>query len=152
MNSKSLATLLKLVFPITFNVIFLLILIFTSVHAAAWWSWFFVNLSYAAMILLPYLKPKENGSHWGCEELTLTSATGAKLHVFGDDFSFNASHYTEEELTLKKHNFELTECGHTVLCLDGEMAGIGTNSCGPKLQKKYQTTDAPRLTAVLAFE
>ena len=54
MNSKSLATLLKLVFPITFNVIFLLILIFTSVHAAAWWSWFFVNLSYAAMILLPY--------------------------------------------------------------------------------------------------
>ena len=99
-----------------------------------------------------YLKPKENGSHWGCEELTLTSATGAKLHVFGDDFSFNASHYTEEELTLKKHNFELTECGHTVLCLDGEMAGIGTNSCGPKLQKKYQTTDAPRLTAVLAFE
>ena len=99
-----------------------------------------------------YLKPQENGSHFGCEELTLESRSGAKIHVFGENFSFNASHYTEEELTVKKHNFELQESGHTVLCLDGEMAGIGTNSCGPVLQEKYRTTNEPRLTVVLAFE
>ena len=99
-----------------------------------------------------YLKPQENGSHWGCEELTVANASGAKLHVFGESFSFSASHYTEEELSAKKHNFELEESGHTVLCLDGEMAGIGTNSCGPELQKKYRTTDNPEISLVLAFE
>ena len=99
-----------------------------------------------------YLKPQENGSHWGCEELVLTNASGAKLHVFGDSFSFNASHYTEEELTAKKHNFELDRSGFTVLCLDGEMCGIGSNSCGPVLQEKYRTTNEPKLSVVLAFE
>ena len=99
-----------------------------------------------------YLKPQENGSHWGCEELVLTNASGAKLHVFGDSFSFNASHYTEEELTAKKHNFELDRSGFTVLCLDGEMCGIGSNSCGPVLQEKYRTSCEPKLSVVLAFE
>ncbi|MBR6321241.1 MAG: beta-galactosidase [Lachnospiraceae bacterium] len=99
-----------------------------------------------------YLKPQENGSHFGCEELTLASAGGAKLHVFGESFSFNASHYSEEELTEKKHSFELQESGHTILCLDGEMCGIGSNSCGPVLQEKYRTTNEPRLSVVLAFE
>ena len=99
-----------------------------------------------------YLKPQENGSHYGCEELTIENGSGAKLHVFGGNFSFNASHYTEEELTEKKHSFELEESGFTVLCIDGEMAGIGTNSCGPALLEKYRTTNTPRLTAVLSFE
>ena len=99
-----------------------------------------------------YIKPQENGSHCGCEELTLTNRSGVKIHVFGEDFSFNASHYTEEELSTKMHNFELQESGCTVLCIDGEMSGIGSNSCGPELAKQYRTTDAPCLRAVLAFE
>ena len=99
-----------------------------------------------------YLKPQENGSHYGCEELTVSNATGAALHVFGENFSFNASHYTAEELTKKMHSFEIEESGSTVLCIDGEMCGIGSNSCGPVLAEKYRTTDTPELRAVLAFE
>ncbi|MBP3877272.1 MAG: hypothetical protein J6E44_04870, partial [Lachnospiraceae bacterium] len=32
-------------------------------------------------------------------------------------------------------------CGDTVLCIDHRMAGIGSKSCGPDLQKKYQVCE-----------
>ena len=85
-----------------------------------------------------YLRPQENGSHHGCMYLQLDGA----LEVTGDDFSFNASCYTQEELTQKKHNFELEPCGSTVLCLDYRQSGIGSNSCGPELAKKYRLEDS----------
>ena len=56
-------------------------------------------------------------------------------------FSFNASVYTQEELTEKAHNYELNKCGSTVLCLDYRQNGIGSESCGPVLQKKYKLID-----------
>ena len=56
-------------------------------------------------------------------------------------FSFNASVYTQEELTEKKHNYELCPSGNTVLCLDYKQNGIGSNSCGPDLKEKYRFTE-----------
>ena len=60
------------------------------------------------------------------------TAVGAK------PIAFNASVYTQEELTAKNHNYELVPCGSTVLCLDYAQAGIGSQSCGPKLMEQYQ--------------
>jgi beta-galactosidase len=86
-----------------------------------------------------YLKPQENGSHWGCHYVKLTSCAGAGLAATNNEtFSFNVSHYTQEELTAKKHNFELVESQNTVLCLDYTQSGIGSNSCGPVLSEKYR--------------
>ena len=82
-----------------------------------------------------YLKPQENGSHFGTRELWVRGA-GSELCVIGE-FSFNASHYTQEELTKKRHNFELEKVPETVLCLDFAHSGLGSNSCGPKLLEKY---------------
>ena len=84
-----------------------------------------------------YLKPQENGSHHDCSYVRVTGAAG--LTVTGKSFSFSASPYTQEELTSKAHAFELEPCGSTVLCVDGMLAGIGSNSCGPQLDEKYQT-------------
>jgi len=53
-------------------------------------------------------------------------------------FSFNASVYTQEELTEKAHNYELAPSGFTVLCLDYRQDGIGSASCGPDLRKEYR--------------
>ena len=61
--------------------------------------------------------------------------------VSTEGFSFNASHYTQEELTEKGHNFELEECGSTVLCVDYRQNGIGSASCGPDLMRKYALED-----------
>ncbi|MBQ7838963.1 MAG: DUF4981 domain-containing protein [Lachnospiraceae bacterium] len=85
-----------------------------------------------------YIKPQENGSHYDCSYV-ITEGNEVGLAAFSEKtFSFNASIYTQEELTAKKHNFELNPCGNTVLCLDYAQNGIGSNSCGPVLSKKYR--------------
>ena len=83
-----------------------------------------------------YLKPQENGSHYGCSHLEIRDALGG-LRVRGESFCFNASEYTQEELTGKAHSFELEKCGSAVLCIDAFQTGIGSNSCGPALAEAY---------------
>ena len=50
---------------------------------------------------------------------------------------------SQEELAEKAHNFELVKSGRTVLCLDGQMSGIGSNSCGPELLPQYRVGAEP---------
>lgn len=85
-----------------------------------------------------YLRPQENGSHYDCDYVTVSGDGYRITAVSPESFSFNASVYTQEELTEKKHNFELTPSGSTVWCLDYAQNGIGSNSCGPRLQKQYR--------------
>ena len=86
-----------------------------------------------------YIMPQENGSHWDCDFLRVCDKYGRGLEMEGNPpFSFNASKYTQEELTRKGHNFELEKCGHTVLCVDYRQSGLGSNSCGPALAEKYR--------------
>ena len=51
---------------------------------------------------------------------------------------FSATEYTQEELSSKRHSFELEKCGSNVICVDAGMAGVGSNSCGPELLEKYR--------------
>ena len=44
-------------------------------------------------------------------------------------------HYTKEELTEKKHYFELEE-NETTIRIDYKNSGIGSASCGPELEEK----------------
>lgn len=105
-------------------------------RAASWWGEFHTSV---AANHEDYLKPQENGSHYGCERVTVTDAAGFGLSAESAiPFSFNASPYTEEELTQKMHNFELEKSPYTVLCLDAGQNGIGTASCGPRLEKAYR--------------
>ena len=85
-----------------------------------------------------YTRPQENSSHYGCEYMTLTDGNVKIRFEAGEDFSFNASEYTEEELAGKRHNFELEKCPDNVICIDYRMAGVGSNSCGPELAEKYR--------------
>ena len=88
-----------------------------------------------------YIRPQENGAHGDCDYAVLESDRMKLTVVSTEGFSFNASHYTQEELTNKGHNFELEECGSTVLCLDYRQNGIGSASCGPELRDKYRLDD-----------
>ena len=85
-----------------------------------------------------YLRPQENGSHTDCDYVKLSGKDQSIYAVSAQTFSFNASVYTQEELTKKAHSYELEPCGSTVLCLDYAQNGIGSNSCGPELSKKYR--------------
>ena len=93
----------------------------------------------------PYIRPQENSSHYGCRYVRIK---GKKFDLLCSGtnpvtktqkyISFNASEYTQEELWTKRHNYELEKSGYTVLCLDYQMAGVGSNSCGPALAQKYR--------------
>ena len=83
-----------------------------------------------------YIRPQENGSHWNCDYLRISGNLGG-FEVLGDEFSFNVSRYTQEELEHKAHSFELQPAESTVFCLDYRQNGIGSNSCGPKLNERY---------------
>lgn len=101
-----------------------------------------------------YIKPQENSSHYGCRKMAISDGDISVTFRYLEDnykynseddekdilegFSFNASHYTQEELATKKHNFELEKSGYTVLCVDYMMAGVGSTACGPELAPKYR--------------
>jgi beta-galactosidase len=94
--------------------------------------------SEVALQPVDYIKPQENGSHYGCEYVTVSGKNQALTIVAEKPFAFNVSPYTQEEQTQKKHDFELDESGYTVLCIDYKQNGIGSNSCGPELLEKYR--------------
>jgi len=88
------------------------------------------------------IKPQENGNHFNCDYVKVTDAKGAGICAYAQQpFSMNLSPYTQEELTEKKHSFELVESNCTVLCLDYKQSGLGSESCGPQLLDKYRFSE-----------
>lgn len=85
-----------------------------------------------------YIRPQENGSHYGCRFAEISDGDTVVRIESESNFSFNASVYTQEELSSKRHNFELEKSGFTVVCADSAMAGVGSTSCGPALDEKYR--------------
>ena len=94
-----------------------------------------------------YIKPQENGSHYDCRALTLSD--GERELTASGSFSFNASHYTWEELARKRHNYELARSGMTVVHLDAANSGVGSNSCGPELDERWRAVGPFRLDVVI---
>ncbi len=88
-----------------------------------------------------YIRPQENGSRADCDLVELSGPGLALTAVGAHRFSFNASTWTQEDLTRARHDTELEPCGSTVLCLDAAMSGIGSNSCGPALLERYRADD-----------
>ena len=111
---------------------------YTDKHHAAYHNLFYTTVS---NLHEDYIRPQENGAHGDCDYVILENAEVRMTIVGIDKFSFNASHYTQEELTAKAHNFELEKCDSTVLCLDYRQNGIGSASCGPDLSEKYRLLD-----------
>ncbi|MDO4242736.1 MAG: glycoside hydrolase family 2 TIM barrel-domain containing protein [Actinomyces sp.] len=89
-----------------------------------------------------YIRPQENGSRADCAYIELSGGGMSLTAVSATPLSFNASRYTQEQLSTTRHEAELVPSGHTVLCLDAAMAGIGSASCGPELAPEYRVDDA----------
>lgn len=90
------------------------------------------------------IRPQESGSHYGCERLTVSTESGAvpSLTVLADQpFSFSYLGYTQEELSEKKHDWELVRAESNVLCVDYKMTGVGSQSCGPELLEEYKLSE-----------
>lgn len=87
-----------------------------------------------------YLRPQESGTHLDCTRLSLASPE-LILEVEGDQpFSASALPYSAEELTVTAHDDELPAPTATYLSLDLAQSGIGSASCGPALDERFQVT------------
>ena len=82
-----------------------------------------------------YVRPQESGSHCDCKYLSLNDNFTVTAER---PFSFSVNPYTTEQLRETKHNFELPKNDFVNVCLDLGMRGIGSYSCGPELDKKYE--------------
>lgn len=97
-------------------------------HHASWFSRFYDRVS---GMHEDHIRPQENGSHFHTYEVKVNKTDDTWILVSAKyPISFQVSHYSQEELRKKKHNFELEESPYTVLCLDYKMSGIGSGSCG----------------------
>ena len=85
--------------------------------------------------------PQENGSHYGCNWVTISGNKKALKVRSEQDFSFNVSEYTVEELLSKKHNYELVKSDAAHLYIDYKQHGIGSESCCTTLSDKYCFND-----------
>ena len=87
-------------------------------------------------LMVSYVRPQENGSHYGTEFMEITD--GKTVLRAEDNFSFSALPYSAETLTDCAHDWELPKSDGTYLSLDFFMSGIGSHSCGPVLDEKWE--------------
>jgi|SRR5699024_6271347 len=86
----------------------------------------------------PYVTPQENGSRNEVRHLTLFDDY-SKLNITSSEgISFNASHFSTEQLTNVTHRDKLIEEPYTYLILDYQHSGLGSNACGPVLANEYR--------------
>ena len=88
-----------------------------------------------------YIKPQENGSHYGTQYAEITDGKTTVRLQNADGFSFCASPYSACTLEKTKHDDELPASDAVYLYADYYMSGIGSNSCGPRLNERYRTPD-----------
>ena len=90
----------------------------------------------------PYVRPQENMAHTDTRWVRLANPARQSLIALNSDenksFSFNASHFTAQQLTETAHDYELTPLKETVVHIDYMQAGIGSASCGPALPDELQ--------------
>jgi len=85
-----------------------------------------------------YVKPQDNGNHTDTRFACVSDAEGIGLLIKGvPSVSFSALHYTPEDLTNTPVDKLLRRRPETTVHIDYKTAGIGSNSCGPNLDRKY---------------
>ena len=103
-------------------------------HHSSYWGHFEQS---AQDLYEPYVTPQENGAH---QVIKLAVQQGSlELSVASShSLSFNLSPYSTRQLSQARHRDELVEEGIYYLHLDYRQAGIGSNSCGPRLLPEHR--------------
>ena len=90
--------------------------------------------SAAAAEYVPYVRPQEHGNHTDVRMLRL----GRLEFLAEQTMEIQVSRYSCQALLAAAHTDELTADGKTHLRIDYKVSGIGSNSCGPELEKPYR--------------
>ena len=82
---------------------------------------------------VPYVRPQEHGNHTAVKWLRIGDLTFA-----ADEMEIQVSAISADALTKAQHTDELVRDGNTHLRIDYKVSGLGSNSCGPDLEKVYR--------------
>lgn len=82
-----------------------------------------------------YVRPQESGSHYGSDCLKIN---GLFTLTAESSFSFSVTPYDTMTLYNTSHDRDLPESEKVNVCIDLAMRGIGSYSCGPRLDAKYE--------------
>ena len=83
-----------------------------------------------------YVRPQEHGNHTSARWLQI-----GDLEFTAEEMEFNVSRFSTAALTKAEHTDELVTDGKTHLRIDYKVSGIGSNSCGPELEKPYRLAE-----------
>lgn len=88
---------------------------------------------------VPYIRPQENGNKSDVRWAAVTNLRGMGWLIIGKPtFNISVHHYTAQDLTKADHTYELVHRDETIVNIDYEQGGLGSNSCGPGPLEKYQ--------------
>ena len=92
------------------------------------------------MMNIDYDYPQETGNREDTYALTLRTASGEDgLSVIGvERFSFSYHDFTLDNLTDARHKNEILKSNRNYLYIDYKMRGLGSRSCGPDPEEKYE--------------
>ena len=85
---------------------------------------------------VPYVRPQEHGNHTAVKWLRI-----GDLEFEADNMEICVSKFSTAALTKAEHTDELVADGNTHLRIDYKVSGIGSNSCGPELEKRYRLNE-----------
>ena len=84
-----------------------------------------------------YVRPQEHGNHTSVKWLRI-----GDLEFMADDaMEIQVSKYSTAALLKAEHTDELIADGKTHLRIDYKVSGLGSNSCGPDLEKEYRLSE-----------
>ncbi len=89
----------------------------------------------------PYIKPQENSSHCNTRYIKVYGDNDGMKIVPAKPVSFRVGYFSDEQLAQTENNADLHKEATAKLYLDYKMSGVGSNSCGPELDKKYQVDE-----------
>ena len=84
-----------------------------------------------------YVRPQEHGNHTEVKMLKI----GKLEFTSREGMEINVSRYSTAALYKAEHTDELVSDGKTHLRIDYKVSGIGSNSCGPKLEEAYRLSE-----------
>lgn len=84
-----------------------------------------------------YPMPQEHGLHREARVLNIEN----KLEFTADNFEFNVSKYSIEQLWRAKHTDEIGESYATHVRIDYNNSGVGSASCGPDLEPEFRFSE-----------
>ena len=83
---------------------------------------------------VPYVRPQEHGNHTAVKMLRI----GGLEFRAEKEMEIQVSRYSTAALLKAEHTDELAADGKTHLRIDYKVSGLGSNSCGPELEKRHR--------------